>query len=669
LEKIINVKVSGSEIEQSTSFGGIQGEGGARYLKILFDEEWSAYSKSITFLDANLENPVKILLTTNNLDADGTYLVTIPATPLLTGGRLTYIIEGYADGTLQKSVSKELKVKYAPYVDAESLEGVITPTEADQLNLSIQSEAERIDALEESKAYLEESFSHFSESVNAQLLSKADTSYVEDELSAKADSSFVEAELSKKADTSYVEEEISKKADTSYVEEVLSAKADTSYVAQELLKKADKQSVANELSKKADNTYVESALDKKADKTELEDAVSNLDARLTNQEEYIKEYIEEKKDDMLGTNDVFAVAIKGRASGEAVSLDDTSPIEHNLTVKVRSKNLIAYPYKYNTLTTGGVTFAVGEDGGVTANGTASSAFFPLEGGWGNTDTLIPDWLQVGKTYTITDAVLLLTNRLEGKAQLALSGTFIMPEGYRTYGIFINPKDGEVLENKVYYPQLEEGAVATEYKLYSDPQDATVIRCGKNLIPYPYKYQSLTTGGVEHKVNEDGSITVNGTANGVWFALHGGWGVDTSLPVPSSFKVGKTYTITDGFALMFYDETKTLSQYYVSKTFVMPDGYSHYAVFFNPKDGAVYENRTLYPQLEEGSAATSWESPKEYKAYIPKQDGSVEGITSLAPFMTLSADKKNLVIDAVYNKDTNKVIEMLINAIISLGGNV
>ena len=152
MEKIINVAVSGSELEQSTNFGGIQGEGGARHLKISFDEEWSAYSKSVTFLDANLENPVKILLTTANLDADGTYLVAIPKTALLTGGKLTYIIEGATDGVLQRSVSKELKVKYAPEIGADDLDGVITPTEADQLNLSIQNEAERIDALFESKA-------------------------------------------------------------------------------------------------------------------------------------------------------------------------------------------------------------------------------------------------------------------------------------------------------------------------------------------------------------------------------------------------------------------------------------------------------------------------------------------------------------------------------------
>ncbi len=442
---------------------------------------------------------------------------------------------------------------------------------------------------------------------------------------------------------------------------------------------ADLNSSADDLNNRIDTT--EDEFNSKIENTNNEIISLNekVDAEIKRVDEelpkkanvtYVDEEINKKKIEITKTaNNTFANVLKGKVSGAVVSVDDVSPIEHNLTVKVRSKNLIAYPYKYNTLTTGGVAYAVGEDGGVTANGTASASFYPIEGGWGNTDTFIPDWLEVGKTYTITDAILLLTNMLEGKTQLVLSGTFVMPEGYRTYGIFINPKDGEVLENKVYYPQLEEGAVATEYKPYVKPQCASLVRCGKNLIAYPYKYKSLTTGGVTFTVDEDGSITANGIASGVWFALHGGWDADTSLPIPSSFKVGKTYTITDGFALMFYDETKTLLQLYVSKTFVMPEGYSHYAVFFNPKDDTVYENRRLYPQLEEGSTATSWESPKEYKTYIPNQDGSVEGITSLSPNMTLMTDTEGVTIETEYNKDTNKVIEELTNAIISLGGNI
>ena len=38
-------------------------------------------------------------------------------------------------------------------------------------------------------------------------------------------------------------------------------------------------------------------------------------------------------------------------------------------------------------------------------------------------------------------------------------------------------------------------------------------------------------------------------------------------------------------------------------------------------------------------------------------------------MTLLTDTEGVTIEAEYNKDTNKVIESLVQAIISLGGNV
>ena len=73
MEKTISVKVSGSEIEQSAVYGGVQGEGGSRQLVISFDEEWQGYSKTVTFLDAHMENPVKIFLNTSNANEDGSY--------------------------------------------------------------------------------------------------------------------------------------------------------------------------------------------------------------------------------------------------------------------------------------------------------------------------------------------------------------------------------------------------------------------------------------------------------------------------------------------------------------------------------------------------------------------------------------------------------------------
>ena len=137
MEKTISVKVSGSEIEQSAVYGGVQGEGGSRQLVISFDEEWQGYSKTVTFLDAHMENPVKIFLNTSNANEDGSYTISIPSEPLATGGKFTYIIDGSISGAIMRSVQKELKVRYAPVVDSASLPSAITPSQAEQLNAAI----------------------------------------------------------------------------------------------------------------------------------------------------------------------------------------------------------------------------------------------------------------------------------------------------------------------------------------------------------------------------------------------------------------------------------------------------------------------------------------------------------------------------------------------------
>jgi hypothetical protein len=73
-------------------------------------------------------------------------------------------------------------------------------------------------------------------------------------------------------------------------------------------------------------------------------------------------------------------------------------------------------------------------------------------------------------------------------------------------------------------------------------------------------------------------------------------------------------------------------------------------------------------LEFGSTATEYEPYIEPTTYTADDNGNVKGVTSLYPTTTLIADS-GAIISAEYNKDTNKVVESLVNAIISLGGNV
>ena len=75
------------------------------------------------------------------------------------------------------------------------------------------------------------------------------------------------------------------------------------------------------------------------------------------------------------------------------------------------------------------------------------------------------------------------------------------------------------------------------------------------------------------------------------------------------------------------------------------------------------------QLEVGSTETSYEPYIEPISYQVATDGTVEGVTSIYPNMSITTDTTGVVIDAEYNKDINKAFAELQNALISLGGNV
>ena len=154
-----------------------------------------------------------------------------------------------------------------------------------------------------------------------------------------------------------------------------------------------------------------------------------------------------------------------------------------------------------------------------------------------------------------------------------------------------------------------------------------------------------------------------------------------------FEKGKTYHRA------ILEQENTFSYPYFKKNDFMP----YYPTFPIEEDisldvGVYMEDisqvgnvASIYIQIEEGP-----EAPVEYtkyieditevtvtkqtdggveEAYTPRADGVVEGVMSSSPSMLLSANTNDAVINCTYNVDTNKAIERLTDAIISLGGNV
>lgn len=135
----------------------------------------------------------------------------------------------------------------------------------------------------------------------------------------------------------------------------------------------------------------------------------------------------------------------------------------------------------------------------------------------------------------------------------------------------------------------------------------------------------------------------------------------------------TYIQADSTALVYssnYDKTTKL----LKMTYTIPENDSaefltirQYIGYITSVDGDYVTIDNF--QVEIGDIVTEWEEYKEPITYTPYADGTVEGVKSIYPNMTLMTDKQGVLVECEYNKDTNKVIENLVNAIISLGGNV
>lgn len=154
-----------------------------------------------------------------------------------------------------------------------------------------------------------------------------------------------------------------------------------------------------------------------------------------------------------------------------------------------------------------------------------------------------------------------------------------------------------------YPQEVENCENTEVSVY-----------GKNLLENIEVTQTLN--GVTFTVNDDKSITLNGTAT-TGFSLRISGGYDNTEPV-FSYKAGENYAIStkvSNIGLSLYSrQTGSWENVAPNATKIFTpttDGYITDVLTYI-SEGAVFNNVTIYPQIEVGTVAT------EYEPYKVKQ---------------------------------------------------
>ena len=378
-------------------------------------------------------------------------------------------------------------------------------------------------------------------------------------------------------------------------------------------------------------------------------------------------------------NDVFksgqldiisnAEALKGSASGtDIIAIDDTNPVEHSVSCMVESKNLLQLP-EINC-TGAGVAY-ISENGFLKLNGTKYGQGVV-------TLSNVNITLQPG-TYTISMRLV------EGTFTMASASSKIhLYLDYTNYGtlfdVWVNNdsafdktvtlsetttitrlqagiwNDNDVMENVVLSWQIEKGSTATEYTPYIEDLSAvTVKRLGKNLC---------NTGTATFTR----SITI-----------------ELPTPIPAN-----TPFVFSGIFETDYTGTGNLIQFYYIDGTTERSNWRMFSVGVTDRQkvtgnfSKAIKSITVYAganwsssagltgtltdvQFEIGSTATEYEPYIESTEHTANSDGTVEGVRSLSPNMTLIPDTEGVIISAEYIKDIDKAFEAVTTAVALTGG--
>lgn len=385
--------------------------------------------------------------------------------------------------------------------------------------------------------------------------------------------------------------------------------------------------------------YVERSL-ADADAEESTTVIAAFEAKTAEQiaqiEAAAQEQIEQIQNmfNTYATKNEAAYAIKGNLSGAVVSACDVATMEHNPVVWVHGKNLLNVedceisnftgyhsPIALNYEVEAGKTYTLSFDV------QSSVEPFITSIGFGS------------KTAYYVDAVY-SANQNSGRVVL----TFTPSEKVLTNGKYIHIRAPRYSEPKTYTAtisniQLEEGSIATAFEPYLDPSTVTVTRCGKNLIPFPYVDGDVgdkhTNAGITYTVNADKSITANGTAT-----------------TNSYFRLCNA-----SFGESYIYENNTNGEF--SCLDCQYDDGNQFAFIMILK-GTTVTNRVYHPQIEHGAKNTAWESPKGRVDYTTTADGTVPGLTSLSPNMTILTDNAGAIVVCEYNVDTKTYIKNMLS---------
>lgn len=358
-----------------------------------------------------------------------------------------------------------------------------------------------------------------------------------------------------------------------------------------------------------------------------------------------------------------ANALKGSVTGEAVRMDDVSPVEHEMAAKVSSINI----FDSKSIVIGGIVGTTGADWVTDTN--VCSEYMTIKPNttyyYGGSDLKWNRIHEYDKNRTWIRRIVLNT---DGSITTSGNAAFLRVS-------FIKSDSSSFTEDELTTIRQEEmwmSDTATAYTPYIEDVSAVkVLKFGKNLLPYPYSFTTQSKSGVSGSIAEDGRISLSGTAT-----------TTVSFEI-KSFKVKKGVEYTLSLDLDSSHFSSNTCQVWLRKDSGVLADHLYLICKDRPKVftpladgnvtliGQVYGGCTVdlhfKALLELGNTATDHEQYIEPTEHTVNADGTVTGVISLSTTTTLMTDTEGAIIDVEYNRDLNKAFDELKNAIIALGG--
>ena len=173
----------------------------------------------------------------------------------------------------------------------------------------------------------------------------------------------------------------------------------------------------------------------------------------------------EKVISQAASSKLFGNAIKGNVYGQKVLIDDVSPIEHDVYVRLTSKNLIPFPYEGGSnVLSNGLTFTSQSDGGVKVNGTSTGKVYYGLATF-NEGTLPGGKYSIRTEPTNSVRVLVESYKSGSWYKTLLQGDGVIDVDWNEYTsikVLLYVYTGNTLSNVTIYPMMNKGAIPLPY---------------------------------------------------------------------------------------------------------------------------------------------------------------------------------------------------------------